>query len=67
MTEFFSTAAHRQWLYRIVIALVPLLVTLGLLTGDVAQDVLNIAAAVIAISAPALASKNITPDAEVES
>ena len=67
MTEFFSTAARRQWLYGIVIAVVPLLVTLGVLTGDVAQNVLTIAAAVIAISAPALASKNITPDAEVKS
>jgi hypothetical protein len=58
-------ANTRAWIYRVVLAGVPLLVTLGLLTGEVAGHILTIAAAVLGVAAPALALGNITPD-EVE-
>lgn len=58
-------ATTRAWIYRVVLAGVPLLVTLGLLTGEVAGHILTIAAAVLGVAAPALALGNITPD-EVE-
>jgi hypothetical protein len=58
-------AQTRAWVYRIVLAVVPLLITLGLLTEEVARDILNIAAAVLAVSGSALALKNVTPDEHI--
>lgn len=55
-------AKTRAWIYRVVAAAVPLLVVLGVLTNDVAAQVLNIAAALLSFGGSALALKNITPD-----
>jgi hypothetical protein len=53
-------AEIRRWIYGIVAATVPLLVTVGTLTGDVAGHILNIAAATLAIGGSALAIANVS-------
>jgi hypothetical protein len=53
----------RKWIYGIIAATVPLLITIGAMTGDVGQQILNVAAAVLAIGGSALAIKNV-PDEE---
>jgi hypothetical protein len=52
----------RVWIYRVVLAAVPLLITLGLVTQEVASHILNIAAAALAVGGSALALNNISPD-----
>ena len=59
-------ANTRSWIYRIVMATVPFLVTLDLITGDVAGHILSIAAAVLAVGGSALAAANVTPDEATE-
>jgi len=49
----------RKWIYGIVAALVPLLVTLGTLTDDVARQLLNILAAVLTVGSSSLAIANV--------
>lgn len=48
----------RLWFYRVAGAVVPLLIALGFLTGEIAQLVLNIVAAVLAVGTPVLAGAN---------
>lgn len=48
----------RAWIYRVATAVIPLLVLVGLATEDVAQQVLLIVAAVLAVGEGALASVN---------
>lgn len=57
-------ANTRAWIYRVIAAAVPLLVILGVLTNDVAAQLLNVAAALLSFGGSALALKNITPDEE---
>jgi hypothetical protein len=52
-------AETRLWIYRIVGAVVPLLVTLGLTTEGVAAQVMNVIAAILSIGSATLAAKNI--------
>jgi len=56
------TAERRAWLYKIAVAAVPLCVSIGLVTGDMAQLVLNVLAAVLGVSATGMALTNVTPD-----
>jgi hypothetical protein len=60
--EKFWNMQRRAWLYSIMVATVPLLVAVGLLTGDTAQLVLNVVAAVLAVGGGGLALGNLTPD-----
>lgn len=66
MDEFdmkhFWTAERRGWLYKIAVALVPLLVSIGIVTGDVAQLILNVLAAILGVGASGMALVNVTPD-----
>ena len=62
MIEDFWTMKRRSWLYSVMVASVPLLVAVGLLTGDVAQLVLNVIAAVLAVGGGGMALANLTPD-----
>ena len=62
MTEKFWTMQRRSWLYSIMVSLVPLLVAVGLLTGDIAQLVLNVVAAILAVGGGSMALSNLTPD-----
>lgn len=48
----------RAYLYRIGTALIPLLITLGVLAEDVAADLLLLLAALLAVGEGALASAN---------
>lgn len=48
----------RRWLYGIVAALVPVLITLDMLTQDLADGILSVAAAVLAVGSSALATAN---------
>jgi hypothetical protein len=52
----------RKWIYGIIAATVPLLISIGTVTGEVGQQVLNVAAAVLAIGGSALAIKNVPND-----
>jgi hypothetical protein len=56
----------RRWIYGIIAAVVPLLVTLGTITGDIAQQLLNVAAAMLAIGGSALAISNVPPTDDKE-
>lgn len=60
--ERFWTARRRAWLYGVLGALVPLLVTLGIITEGVAAHISLIVAAVLAIGPSTLALSNLTPD-----
>jgi hypothetical protein len=51
----------RKWIYAIIAALVPLLVTLGTVSDEIGRQVLGVAAAVLTVSGSALAIKNV-PD-----
>lgn len=51
----------RKWIYGIIAATVPLLVTLGTLTDEVAGQILNILAAMLAIGGSSLAIANVPP------
>ena len=56
--------AHtRKWIYGIIAATVPLLIALGSISGELGQQILNVAAAVLAVGGSALAIKNV-PDEE---
>jgi predicted Kef-type K+ transport protein len=58
----FWTAEKRSWLYKVVVAGLPLLVAIGAVTGDMAQLILNVIAAVLGVGAGGLALVNLTPD-----
>jgi elongation factor P hydroxylase len=51
--------AVRKWIYAIIAATVPLLISLGSLTGEMGEQILNVAAAVLAIGGSALAISNV--------
>jgi uncharacterized membrane protein len=58
----FWTMQRRSWIYSIMVALVPLLVAVGTLTDELAQLVLNVVAAVLAVGGGSMALANLTPD-----
>jgi hypothetical protein len=49
----------RKYIYSIVIALMPILVTLGFLTDQLGSQILNAVAAILAVGASALAHRNV--------
>jgi hypothetical protein len=53
--------AVRKWIYAIIAATVPLLISLGSLTTEMGAQILNVAAAVLAIGGSALAISNVPP------
>ena len=55
--------AVRKWIYGIVAATVPLLITIGTISGELGAQILNVAAAVLAVSGSALAISYV-PDEE---
>lgn len=57
--RWITSPTARAYVYAIVAAVVPLLVLLGVFTTDVAAHVLNIAAALLAVSTTALAARNV--------
>jgi hypothetical protein len=65
MKDLFSPNT-RSWIYGVVGTIVPLLVTLGVLTGEVAGHVLAIAAAVLSVGSSALAYANVSRSTEDE-
>ena len=60
--EKFWTMKRRSYLYSVALSLVPMLVAIGFLTGDVAQLVLNVVAALLAVGSGSMALANLTPD-----
>lgn len=60
--EKFWTMQRRAWAYSVMVALVPLLVAIGLLTNEMSQLVLNVVAAVLAVGGGSMALSNLTPD-----
>jgi hypothetical protein len=53
--------AVRKWIYGIIAATVPLLIAVGSISGDLGAQILNVAAAVLAVGGSALAISNV-PD-----
>jgi protein-S-isoprenylcysteine O-methyltransferase Ste14 len=62
MTSKFWNESRRAWLYKVVVALVPLLVAVGTVTPEIAQLVLNVVAALLAVGAGGMALSHLTPD-----
>ena len=62
MDAKFWTMSRRAWLYSIATSAIPLLVAIGLLTGETAQLVLNVIAAILAVGSGGMALANLTPD-----
>jgi hypothetical protein len=60
--EKFWTMKRRSYLYSVALSMVPMLVAVGFLTGDVAQLVLNVIAAILAVGSGSMALANLTPD-----
>jgi hypothetical protein len=58
----FWTAGRRAWLYKVAVSMVPLLVAMGIVAQDIAQLILNVVAAILAVGASGLALSNVTPD-----
>ena len=58
----FWTMEKRSWLYKVAVSGVPLLVAIGIVTGDMAQLILNVVAAVLGVGAGGMALSNLTPD-----
>ena len=56
------TAERRAWLYKVAVAAVPLLIAVGVVTGEMAQLILNVLAAVLGVSATGMALSRVTPD-----
>jgi len=54
----------RKWIYGIIAALVPLLVTLGTLSEPFAGQILGVAAAILTVGGSALAIKNVPNDSD---
>jgi uncharacterized phage infection (PIP) family protein YhgE len=52
----------RKWIYGIIAATVPLLITVGSITPEIGGMILNVAAAVLAVSGSVLAIKNVPND-----
>jgi hypothetical protein len=55
--------AVRKWIYGIIAASVPLLISIGTISGELGQQILNVAAAVLAIGGSVLAINHV-PDEE---
>jgi hypothetical protein len=53
----------RKWIYGIIAATVPLLISIGTISGELGQQILNVAAAVLAIGGSVLAISHV-PDEE---
>jgi elongation factor P hydroxylase len=51
--------AVRKWIYGIIAATVPLLISLGTISGELGAQILNVAAAVLAISGSVLAIRHV--------
>jgi hypothetical protein len=49
----------RKWIYGIIAATVPLLISLGTITGELGTQILNVAAAILAIGGSVLAIKHV--------
>ena len=58
----FWTMKRRAWLYSVATSLIPLLVAIGFLTEGIAQLVLNVIAAALAVGSGSMALSNLTPD-----
>jgi hypothetical protein len=62
VTRSWWTAERRAWLYKVAVALIPILIGIGAMTGEMAQMVLNLVAAFLGVSASGMALVNVTPD-----
>jgi hypothetical protein len=55
--------AVRKWIYGIIAASVPLLISIGTISGEIGAQILNVAAAVLAVGGSVLAITHV-PDEE---
>lgn len=62
LTAGFWTMKRRAWLYSVASSAVPLLVAVGFVTEGIAQLILNVIAAALAVGSGTMAISNLTPD-----
>lgn len=55
----------RKWIYGIIATTVPLLIAVGTIADEVGAQILNVAAAVLAIGGSTLAITNVPKDEEI--
>lgn len=62
------TPEVRLWIYRVIAAAVPLLVTLGIITDEVGGHIMAVGASILALGGSLLAAANVstTPLEEIE-
>lgn len=66
LSPTFWTMKRRSWLYSVASSMVPLLVAVGFFTEGIAQLVLNVIAAMLAVGSGSMALANLTPDTVVK-
>jgi hypothetical protein len=57
--KFNPTPEQRRWIYGIIVAVVPLLTVLNIVSGDVAGHIIAIATAILGLSGSAMAFRNV--------
>jgi hypothetical protein len=65
MTQLLD-AKTRAWIYGIVGAIVPLLVTLGVVTGEIAGHIMAITASMLTLGTSALAMSNVPQEPSMD-
>lgn len=62
LTPGFWNMKRRMWLYASMVSLMPLLITAGTVTGEVAGMILNSLGVILGVSGGSMALANLTPD-----
>lgn len=57
--KFNPTPETRKWIYGVIAAVVPLLTTLNIISGEIGGHVLAIATAILSLSGSVLAMRNV--------
>jgi hypothetical protein len=57
--KFNPTPEVRRWIYGVIVAVVPLLTVLNIVSGDVAGHIIAIATAVLGLTGSAMAYRNV--------
>ena len=58
----FWNMRRRAWLYGVMVSLMPILITAGTVTGELAGMILNAAGVFLGVSGGTMALTNLTPD-----
>lgn len=58
----FWTMRRRMWLYTSMVSLMPLLITAGTITGEIAGMIMNSLGIILGVTGGGMALANLTPD-----